>query len=331
MRNITTLSILVTLGTAATATAQVPWNRGTEGIAILPDTAGGWSVHAFFSASATESTAPLDLGTEVMLVRNGSPMQSYSHDITGGGSSGGCSFECHTVGQSCVCFEGTSVCGCGSIVLCIDGIGCVPAGGAEPGDEIMVILRPSPGAQPEVDDTDDQRAVNFSGTPLFWNRRLTTEAEYVGDQFFDIVWRVDFEGTATGPLKLGAHLQLIDGATGAVMAEHEVGGTPGGAPAEGTFPHVALPPGTPDPIVRLVPLPGALPELPGFDEDDEETVDRFCAEDVDEDGIVGVTDLLAVLAAWESDDEDADVNDDGIVDIADLLALLAKWGPCPAV
>jgi hypothetical protein len=50
---------------------------------------------------------------------------------------------------------------------------------------------------------------------------------------------------------------------------------------------------------------------------------------MDGDDIVDIDELLAVIAAWETDDTDADVNDDGIVDTDDLLAVLAAWGPCP--
>ncbi|MDY7108686.1 MAG: DM13 domain-containing protein, partial [Planctomycetota bacterium] len=54
-----------------------------------------------------------------------------------------------------------------------------------------------------------------------------------------------------------------------------------------------------------------------------------CPADLDDDGMVNTADLLALLAAWGSDDADADVNCDGIVDTADLLDLLAAWGACP--
>ena len=54
-----------------------------------------------------------------------------------------------------------------------------------------------------------------------------------------------------------------------------------------------------------------------------------CPEDIDDDGVVGTTDQLAVLAAWGSCsgcDEDIVVN--GQVDTNDFLALLAAWGDC---
>ncbi len=53
-----------------------------------------------------------------------------------------------------------------------------------------------------------------------------------------------------------------------------------------------------------------------------------CVGDVTGDGLVGVNDVLAVVAAWGSDDPDADVNGDGIAGTDDLLAVIANWGPC---
>jgi hypothetical protein len=44
--------------------------------------------------------------------------------------------------------------------------------------------------------------------------------------------------------------------------------------------------------------------------------------------MVGVDEVLAVIAAWGTDDTDADVNDDGIVDTNDILLVLSAWGPC---
>ena len=55
-----------------------------------------------------------------------------------------------------------------------------------------------------------------------------------------------------------------------------------------------------------------------------------CPGDVDGDGTVGVTDFLALLAAWgPNPGHPADLNGDGEVSVLDFLALLANWGPCP--
>lgn len=56
--------------------------------------------------------------------------------------------------------------------------------------------------------------------------------------------------------------------------------------------------------------------------------DSVCAADIDGDGVVGVDDLLVLIAAWGTSDEDADVNGDGTVSTEDLLLVLAGWGIC---
>ncbi len=52
--------------------------------------------------------------------------------------------------------------------------------------------------------------------------------------------------------------------------------------------------------------------------------------DIDGDGLVGVADLLILLAGWGScgdcKDCPTDVNGDCAVGVADLLSLLANWG-----
>ena len=52
--------------------------------------------------------------------------------------------------------------------------------------------------------------------------------------------------------------------------------------------------------------------------------------DINGDGYVNVTDLLAVIAAWgiDCDGCSEDVNEDGIVDVSDLLIVVGSWGPC---
>ncbi len=54
-----------------------------------------------------------------------------------------------------------------------------------------------------------------------------------------------------------------------------------------------------------------------------------CPWDLDDSADVGITDFLALLAAWgPNPGHRADFDGDGIVGIADFLALLANWGPC---
>jgi len=58
--------------------------------------------------------------------------------------------------------------------------------------------------------------------------------------------------------------------------------------------------------------------------------DCECLADLDGDGAVGVTDFLALLAAWgPNPGHQADLNGDGAVAVTDFLLLLGDWGPCP--
>ena len=54
-----------------------------------------------------------------------------------------------------------------------------------------------------------------------------------------------------------------------------------------------------------------------------------CDGDVDEDGIVGVDDLLLVIGQWACGGVcSADVDDDGFVGVDDLLIVIGSWGGC---
>jgi len=52
-----------------------------------------------------------------------------------------------------------------------------------------------------------------------------------------------------------------------------------------------------------------------------------CPADLNGDGVVNVTDLLAVIDGWGG--ADGDVDGDGTTGVADLLAVIDGWGACP--
>ncbi len=55
-----------------------------------------------------------------------------------------------------------------------------------------------------------------------------------------------------------------------------------------------------------------------------------CPADINGDGNVNVTDLLAVIGAWGACPGcPADINGDDVVNVTDLLAVIGAWGPCP--
>ena len=54
-----------------------------------------------------------------------------------------------------------------------------------------------------------------------------------------------------------------------------------------------------------------------------------CASDLNENGVVNVSDLLAVIAAWgPCQNCPEDINENGVVDVSDILIVIAEWGPC---
>ena len=50
--------------------------------------------------------------------------------------------------------------------------------------------------------------------------------------------------------------------------------------------------------------------------------------DINGDGYVNISDVLAILNDWNMTESPADVNGDSIVDIADILGVIAAWGSC---
>ena len=53
-----------------------------------------------------------------------------------------------------------------------------------------------------------------------------------------------------------------------------------------------------------------------------------CPWDLDGNGTVNTSDLLALFAQWGTDGP-ADFDGSGVVNTVDLLILFANWGPCP--
>ncbi|MDP6601803.1 MAG: hypothetical protein QGH76_05850, partial [Phycisphaerales bacterium] len=56
--------------------------------------------------------------------------------------------------------------------------------------------------------------------------------------------------------------------------------------------------------------------------------DAGCDEDVNGDGMIDVSDLLAIVSAWGGTGGPEDVNGDGMIDVSDLLAIMSAWGSC---
>ncbi len=55
-----------------------------------------------------------------------------------------------------------------------------------------------------------------------------------------------------------------------------------------------------------------------------------CPADLDDDGSIGVTDLVALLLNWGTDGPGATLASPfGVIDVVDLVELILQWGVCP--
>jgi len=69
-------------------------------------------------------------------------------------------------------------------------------------------------------------------------------------------------------------------------------------------------------------------EIIDVDSSDELIISPSCTEDVNDDGVVDVSDILEVVGAWGDSGGPSDINEDGIVNVTDLLAVVDAWGAC---
>ena len=297
-------------------------NRKVQNIAVTPAPGGGWDVAAHWTADSQASSVPLNLSTELELRLNGTPIatspgQSVTfNQVTSNCGVGPCSGSCGDAtieggAAALLCYEdcpwhatpGIQDCDCG-VWLSYQ---FPPIPTLLPNDEIMVILRPAPGALPDPDTSDDEKIVTFDGGEIFWNRGITgVQVTYASGGLLDVevsgsvtfagqeTANLDFDlvilrngveeesrrietrligGTDTSCFQLGCGNYC--GSMNGLDRTCDPSGPWGGCRCGGNwielFPGV-LPGGhSGDEImVILRPAPGALPELPGFPEEDDE-------------------------------------------------------------
>jgi len=299
--------------------AQGGWNRKLESSAILPTGQGdAHEVHIVWTVSVEPSSVPLDLSTIFEVYANGSLLASqlipgtidggsqFCGDVPCNGSCGTGYFEGVWQGALLCFLDGpppSNDCDCGQRLAVQLDEPC----SLRPGDEIMVILRPAPGALPEPDTSDDLQRFQFHGGTQFWNRSvdsMTMTPVPGATDLYDVevegfVEWDGMEGVSYLPLSFQADLERngVRVATQLVIQE--------AVPASGScfylgcasycgsingltlycdplhfhgcvcgggwivfWPEVEW---LPEDDLRVIirPIPGALPELPGFEEDDE--------------------------------------------------------------
>jgi len=354
--------ILVANGMTTLSRAQIieSWNRKVEAFSVTPSVGAAadlFDIRAFISLSTTTQSTVIDLGTEMVILVNG---ERYSV-------------------QQVVPEAGND-----NLVATQPG---VPL---QPEDEIMVLLRPSPGAAPEPNQADDSLVQPFNGLEICWNRKIVAMsivptptgagATLAGGlpTTYDVQVEADVQASYDGALNLASELELrINGvptahspsasdwlvfnpcvecglpcaftlegeARGSCEIQNEDLYCPCRSPGFASMTFLAVP-AEPGDIIEVIlrPVPGALPELPGFPDDDEEREpvpsrrNLWVTYDCNGDGTVDLADAVCHLAYLFSGgpepacQEAMDFNDDGLKDLTDPIAALAhqfNGGPPP--
>jgi len=352
--------VVCALTTGASTYGQIgaTYNRVVRHVAVTPDPTapGGWMITGVFTVEATappvaltEGIAALDDVSTIVEVRiNGvtvaqTPFTLQIDPSTLGGPCGG------------TCGSGVTN-GMTAALLCIDGqcqyppiTNTVPTPSSlQPGDVVVVILSPSPGALPDSNTADDSRILTMGTDPIGWNRGVKnvtlTPSVPVGPitevATFDVFFDVEYSSFGlTEQLRLGVEpVLMINGSPSPIspvgcndwianpsdlcqvctlfqcgtascggqnvqllcrVIENEFNLSFCGCVGESqySFPGVSL---LPTDVVKVVlrPAPGALPELPGFGDDDNGALPPACVTcpaDLNGDGVINGGDISFIL------------------------------------
>lgn len=125
-----------------------------------------------------------------------------------------------------------------------------------------------------------------------------------------------------------------DGATWSSVWSHEGGSLSGGAWERVEYNISALDGASNARIRWVMGSTDSSVTYSGWNIDDIQIIGNLpaveCPEDISGDGAVDITDLLQLLAVYDTADADSDITGDGQVDISDLLQLLTVYGTeCP--
>jgi hypothetical protein len=186
-RSLAVTALVATIAWTTQAGAQgLPWDRKVTALSVTPAAGsstnygvyGVWTVHL-----DQQATASLDLSTEVEIRVNGVPVSTSTRLVTADPLSGSCvdgtscSGSCGSghidgVFNTLLCQQdGPGDCKCAYPFLVSPDFSPPPV---QTGDEIMVLLRPAPGAVPESDTSNDSLRITFDGNPTYWNRSITS-------------------------------------------------------------------------------------------------------------------------------------------------------------
>lgn len=246
----------------------------------------------------------------------------------------------------------------------------------QPGDEIMVLLMRLATALPEPDMSDNGLSHIFEGPVAPTTRRvidLSIVPSPTGGDVLQVEWATEVGGVSGYPVDLSTTIEVVVGGAVVASVDQVVEPPTGGVslcegcplgicamfmidgdsvPGECTFVEdveacvcratvvelIPIPTIT-EGVIILRPVPGALPELPGFPDDEGEIgPEEFIRGDCNHDGQYNIADVIALLDELfgQGDpapcDDACDGNDDGAKDLGDgiyLLSDLFGMGPPP--
>ncbi|MEM7164821.1 MAG: hypothetical protein AAF581_05115 [Planctomycetota bacterium] len=368
--------------------APTQGNRRIAAIASQPAaTAGSEVVCVIWEINAKQSTVPQDFSTRLDLVVNGVPVASalqtaIALQATDCALSGGCTQGiCGSWDNGLAISDGfcRDISGPASPPECMCGHWFTtdfPPVPLQPGDEIMIILYPAPGALPDGVEHDDTWAQVHAGPIAGPNRsfssvQVTPSSAAPGTSDVHIEYRVE-AGPSVLALDLSTEVEIqvngvvVHNSTRTISKNPDLGSCDNNAclnmigcaifdcpPTIGVAGQcffsqtqqncvcatllsldvgaIPLDPND-DLVVILRPVPGALPELPGFPPDDEgmpdPTAPNFDRGDCNADANFDIGDpvtLLSELFGGQTPGPCADacdMNDDGTKNIADAVYAL---------
>lgn len=204
-------------------------NRRAEGISVVhvPVVGNGAGtvveIRGYASIHASNILTTVDASTEVEILINGTPLTQLIEGVTVTPAAGCAGINCGTQPCICHCPPNPCICECGPTTIT-----SAPAQATLlPGDEIVVILRPAPGAAPDSNGSDDQISITYNGQPLFWQRRIvdvrfapaaSPPMISAPDSFFDITIDLQVLGNYEGTPALGGTI-VVENATGTVLGQ----------------------------------------------------------------------------------------------------------------
>ncbi len=172
--------------------------------------------------------------------------------------------------------------------------------------------------------------MGLDGNPTF-SAKEPSVAYSVVDNAYLVAWEGLDDGLAADKTEI--FVQRID-ANGSEIGENDLRashtGAEGNGAADALDPGIAYGSGPDEFLVAWGADPATAETIDNENEIYGVALPGVLCPDLDGDGMVGVTDFLALLEQWGTDPGGPpDLDGNGDVGINDFLELLTRWGPCP--